>query len=77
MGGWGWPISSRVLRMQIPCWALRKTPANSALVAEATACLMMVHRVWIAQLRMMSLFSWGMEPRKKWLPAVLRAHGLD
>eukprot|EP00957_Ditylum_brightwellii_P098703 7518703-Ditylum_brightwellii.AAC.1 len=71
------PISLRVLRMQIPCWALRKTPANLASVAEATTCLMMVHRVWITPLRIMCLFSWGTEPRKKWPPAVLQACGLD
>eukprot|EP00957_Ditylum_brightwellii_P017426 1312376-Ditylum_brightwellii.AAC.1 len=63
--------------MQIPCWTLRKTPANSALAAEATTCLMMVQRVWIAPLRMMSLFSWGAEPRKKCPQDVLQAFGLD
>eukprot|EP00957_Ditylum_brightwellii_P156823 11935821-Ditylum_brightwellii.AAC.1 len=63
--------------MQLPCWALRNTPANLALAADATTCLMMIHKVWIVPLRMMGFFSLGMEPRKKWPPAVLQARSSD
>jgi hypothetical protein len=50
VGGWGYPISSRMVRIISASLALSKRPANSASVAEDMTFLRMLLTVWIAPL---------------------------
>ena len=71
--GCGWPSSARVMRRIFASWAFRNKAPSSASAAEAATSLRIVQLMWTAPLRKMGSLSTGIDPKKKYPPARLRA----
>ena len=65
------PISSSVSLMIFACCAFVNRAPNSASAAEAATILRIVHSECIAPFSLIGWLSCGIEPRKKWPPALL------
>jgi hypothetical protein len=73
VGGWGWPISSSLSLINVPCLQLRKRAPSLASTAEATTKRNIAHRVKKAPFNLMGLVGSARQPMKKCPQARLRA----
>ena len=75
MGGCGWPISVRVMRITLASLAFRNSAPSFASAADAATNFRMLQREWIGPFCVMGFPSIGNDPRKKFPPALLCAFG--